>query len=138
MDREKVIKGLECCVCGDTSACERCGYIDDGCLDNPYIFKTAIMRDTLELLKAQEPRVMALEEVINHNNQDGCVWFEQPTYNAVAAFARQDEEYTEIISPYILGEPINHGYMSNKFYGKAWRCWTARPSVEQMEAVKWE
>ena len=53
MDREKVIKGLECCVCGDTSACERCGYIDDGCLDNPYIFKTAIMCDALELLKAQ-------------------------------------------------------------------------------------
>lgn len=91
-----------------------------------------------ELLAAQEPRVVTLEEVKQHNNQDGCVWFEQPTYNAVAAFVRQDEEYTEIISPYLLGEPINHGYMANRFYGKAWRCWTSRPTDEQREATPWE
>lgn len=75
----------------------------------------------LLMLEEQEPRVMTLEEVKQHDNQDGCVWFEQPTYNAVAAFVRQDEECTEIISPYLLGEPINHGYMYNTFYAKAWR-----------------
>ena len=90
------------------------------------------------LSKAQEPRVMTLEEVEQHNNQDGCVWFEQPTYNAVAAFVRKDDEdYTEIISPYLLGEPINHGYMANRFYGKAWRCWTSRPDQATREATQW-
>lgn len=92
----------------------------------------------MDYLSAQEPRVVTLEEVKQHNNQDGCVWFEQPTYNAVAAFVRQDEEYTEIISPYLLGEPINHGYMANRFYGKAWRCWTSRPTEAQREKVKWD
>ena len=81
---------------------------------------------------------MTLEEVKQHNNQNGCIWFEQPTYNAVAAFAIQDEECTEIISPYILGEPINHGYWSNSNYNVTWRCWTSMPTEAEREAVKWE
>ena len=88
-------------------------------------------------LKAQEPRVMTLEEVQQHNNQDGCVWFEQPTYNAVAAFVRKDEFEIEVISPYILGEPINHGYWLSSNYNVTWRCWTSRPTDEQREVVKW-
>ena len=52
--REKLIQGLKCCVCDDTSACERCGYIDDGCLENIDNFKAAILRDALEVLTATE------------------------------------------------------------------------------------
>ena len=96
------------------------------------------VKNALKELKAQEARVMTLEEVKRHNNQDGCVWFEQPTYNAVASFAIQDEECTEIISPYILGEHINHGYWSNNNYNRTWRCWTSRPTDEQRKAVKWD
>jgi hypothetical protein len=99
-----------------------------------------IIFDAINLLKGQEPRVMTLEEVKQHNNQDGCVWFEQPTYNANASFAIQDDECdecTEIISPYILGEHINHGYWSNSNYNRTWRCWTSRPTDEQRKAVKW-
>lgn len=55
-DREKVIKGLECCVSGNTAICERlgCPYADehegigDTCIDT-------LMADALALLKAQEP-----------------------------------------------------------------------------------
>lgn len=101
--------------------------------------KEATRDDFIDLCKlSDEPRLMTLEEVKQHNNQNGCVWFEQPTYNAVAAFVRQDEEYTEIISPYILGEPINHGYWSNRGYNKEWRCWTARPTKEQREKEQWD
>lgn len=54
-DREKVIKGLECCVSGNTAICERlgCPYADehegisDTCIDT-------LMADALALLKAQE------------------------------------------------------------------------------------
>lgn len=124
-DRDNVIKGLEI-VWDAFNHMEHEMYAD-------YVF------EALALLKAQKPRVMTLEEVKQHNNQDGCVWFEQPTYNAVAAFVRKDdEEYTEIISPYLLGEPINHGYMANRYYGKSWRCWTSRPTDEQREKVKWD
>ena len=141
-EREKVIKAFEFCLMppsreeleNDICSHEDCPYYREY---NGGKCISAAASDALALLKAQEPRVMTLEEVKQHNNQDGCVWFEQPTYNAVAAFVRQDEEYTEIISPYLLGEPINHGYMANRFYGKAWRCWTSRPTDEQREATPW-
>ena len=53
VDREKVIKGLECCTKGDeVQFCrdEGCPYADvpDDCMGD-------VMRDALELLKAQEP-----------------------------------------------------------------------------------
>ena len=64
-DREKVIKGLECCTAFDGKGfplCEECPYEDEGtCPELDVLHK-----DALELLKAQEPRVMTLEEVIGH------------------------------------------------------------------------
>ena len=134
--REKVMLGLWYCAKGSLSNCEECPYTETRCSEH-------LCGDALALLKRQEPRVMTLEEVKQHDNQDGCVWFEQPTYNAVAAFARQDfdgskDGCTEIISPYLLGEPINHVYMSNTFYGEEWRCWNARPTEEQMRETPWE
>ena len=96
------------------------------------------LEQVVSALKAQEPRVMTLEEVKQHNNKDGCVWFEQPTYNAVAAFVRKEDFEIEVISPYILGNPINHGYWTNGNYGKTWRCWTSCPTDEQKEEVKWK
>ena len=55
MDARCVIKGLECCVSGNTAICERlgCPYADehegigDTCIDT-------LMADALALLKAQE------------------------------------------------------------------------------------
>lgn len=134
-DEKKVMRGLECCALGSLGDCEECPYTKETrCSDH-------LCGDALTFLKKQEPRVMTLEEVKQHDNQDGCVWFEQPTYNAVAAFARRDgeyEEYTEIISPYLLGTPINHVLMSNTFYGELWRCWNARPTEEQIQETTWK
>jgi hypothetical protein len=141
--REKVIKGFELCLTPN----DRREYDDaDVCHTECPYFRAynmgdcirALAKDALTLLKAQEPRVMTLEEVKQHNNQDGCVWFEQPTYNADAAFVLKEDFMIQVISPYILGEPINHGYWTNGNYGKTWRCWTSRPTDEQREAVKWE
>ena len=129
MQKEKVIESLDFCInhrCGWN--CHYAGI--DEC-------EMELKKDALAMLKAQEPRVMTLDEVKQHNNQNGCVWFEQPTYNADAAFAIQDEECTEIISPYILGEPINHGYWSNSNYNVTWRCWVSRPTDEQREVTPW-
>ena len=110
--------------------------LKSGCKD--YVIYNGDWYRTHKWDAPHEPRVMTLEEVKQHNNQDGCVWFEQPTYNAVAAFVRKEDFEIEVISPYILGEPINHGYWINSNYGKTWRCWTSRPTPEQMEATPWE
>lgn len=142
VDMGKAIKGLECCTADlmeyhQDHFCDMCPYKSTDPRITYCFNKLDLMRDALSLLKAQGPRVMTLDEVKQHNNQDGCVWFEQPTYNADAAFVIQDEECTEIISPYILGEPINHGYWSNSNYNVTWRCWTSRPTDEQREAAPW-
>ena len=60
-DREKVIRGLECCVKHDedfkTSSCScyslNCPYLDD-CAFKNYFVKTSLMRDALKLLTEQE------------------------------------------------------------------------------------
>ena len=58
VDREKVLKGLECCAYWH--GCKGCPYIED--CDRAEGF-TALARDALALLKVQEPRVMTLEEI---------------------------------------------------------------------------
>lgn len=61
-DREKVIKGLGSCV--EYFASKVKGVMFDEWIEES--------RKAIALLKAQEPRVMTLEEVQQHNNQDGC------------------------------------------------------------------
>ena len=51
-DREKVIKGLECCVRYTFEACEECKYHNE-CKKGDYYLP--LLRDALALLKAQEP-----------------------------------------------------------------------------------
>lgn len=54
IDREKVIKGLECCLNADVNDCEMdCPYFND--CGGFYSNNTAVMADAFALLKAQEP-----------------------------------------------------------------------------------
>ena len=53
-DREKVIKGLECCCVGEEwPKCEDCPYADAE--EGTCILINTLLTDALELLKAQEP-----------------------------------------------------------------------------------
>ena len=56
IDREKVIKGLECCL---ANAHNKCPYTstDEG-VDEVIPCTTYLMQDALALLKAQEPTVL--------------------------------------------------------------------------------
>lgn len=53
MDREKVIKGLECCVAYDYK-CNDCPYQDDGGAEDG-CYSDELKADAIALLKAQEP-----------------------------------------------------------------------------------
>lgn len=56
-DLDKVIKGLECCILrnpDDHARCSQCSY-ESNCVNR-------LKMDALELLKAQEHRVMTLEK----------------------------------------------------------------------------
>ena len=128
MDREEVIKGLECHMA--MLACDKCPYY---CGDTCSGIDDAVY-DALALLKAQEPRVMTLEEV--------AAWHSIPE-------SKRDPIYIEYQPNLGLGVPhwtieyfgFNPNSYPNKnsgYYGKWLRCWTSRPTDEQREAIPLE
>ncbi|MBR4457600.1 MAG: hypothetical protein IKS31_01440 [Clostridia bacterium] len=137
-DREKVLLALE--HHKKTAVCNGCPYAED---DDTHEGYCPVYDDALALLREQEPRVMTLEEVIKH-------------YSLPPVFVDDlgaQEDYLQDIAPLYFDFPqcdswVVHwrGYQSvRKYiedwkasYGQKWRCWTARPTDEQREAVKWD
>jgi len=137
-DREKVIKGLECCNGEGLCIGKKCLYYEDEmCVET-------LHSDALALLKAQEPRVMAWREVI------GAVLECKPVYIEVKD--SKDKEHGDdrwaMVTQY--GDSLTNGmicamssYITREtlfkdWYNKTWRCWTSRPTDEQREATPWE
>ena len=124
-NREKVIKGLY--LCEWTSAGRYDGYEPDyeSCLKCPYrtedfepdVCCADLMKDALELLKEQEPRVLTLEEARIYE----VVWPE-------------DKGEGEL-HPLIVQNNMNDSKCYK--YGIHWRVWSAKPTEEQRKAVKW-
>lgn len=69
-------------------------------------------------IQPDAPRVMTLEEARNVE----VVWAE--------------DRSTREIYPCIVKNNMNDSKLYK--YGVQWRCWTARPTEEQKEAVKWD
>ena len=127
--RDKVIKGLECCSAYDYR-CNDCPYQDDGGAEDD-CYSDELYADALALLKAQEPRVMTPNEVQSCEN---AMWIELLGGKGFYAFVldRMKNGIWEIST--------RAAYLRyySKHYNVTWRCWTSRPSDEQMKAVKWE
>lgn len=127
IDREKVIKGLECCKMPDCP--DDCPYCNEGptCRQN-------MERDALALLKAEEPRVLTLEEVKAAAGHD--VWIEMSgnieddvLFTATIEGCGTNGLCTRYVS-------FNYSLYGIRPYG--WRCWTSRPTEGQRKAVAWE
>ena len=126
-DREKVMNGLGACShtkCAYTD----CPYYGVGCM-------AQIAKDARELLKAQEPRVITLEEVealpygyvlIETDKKDSLRWVD------ALLFCKN----TNFSFDFITLE--GHARLLGTDYNMEWRCWTARPTEEQRKMVKWE
>ena len=130
--REKVVEGLEWCM-NEKHDCYRekgCPYENEG---EDIGCKYALHRDALALLKAQEPRVMTLEEV----KMLDC------DYYYLEAMRGPGKELREIVGAYgltcVTWPSITWARqtMGDRGYGKTWRCWTSRPTDEQREAEPW-
>lgn len=125
-DPENVIKGLELCDYQDgMPQCDSCPYDGKDCWNR-------LKRDALSLLKAQEPRVMTLEEV---KKADDPVFFETQSgviYDwAIRCTANEKHVFLTIRNSTMQAYRIDR-------YGVSWRCWTSRPTDEQRKAVKWD
>lgn len=145
MDKlEKVMKGLGCCSQGAKEPytptiryCAECPY-----LKSEIPCTRALARDALELLKAQEPRVLQIKEM---------------AFLGIAVFIETNGDLEGKGTDLFLAIPYIYAVSQNMLggyiafvdgntdvydlqaidYGKLWRCWTARPTDEQRKAVKW-
>ena len=93
----------------------------------------------IEAVKAQEPRVMTLVEM---EDWDGAVFFEEfetdmyyTLIENVELTAGMDGEY--VLVNVVPGEH-HRRIWGGEHYGRIWRCWTSRPTQEQMRETKWE
>lgn len=129
--REKIIEGLQkCAALHQGFTCESCEYTEGDCA----------VDDAIAMLKAQEPRVMTLEEV------------KQLERGALIAYEAKGLELAEDGKNHFVivchaaeyngmdsrGVIWFHGGIGIKgIYGKTVRCWTSRPTDEQREAAPW-
>ena len=91
--------------------------------------------DAIALLKEQEARIFDWDELEDWGN---AVWFEDKDEHEcyialIANVGTYDAKFTNV-------EPGNiHSLVFMRdFYMKEWRCWSARPTIKQRHAVKWE
>lgn len=127
-DREKLIRGLELCTYDpdpgqerkEIRSCPECPYYLAGC-------SPQLLRDALALLREQEARVMTVEEVIHSKD---WVWYQwKNTHCGWAIAVNCDGKWIE-------WEDSTTDQLCK--YGEKWRCWTSRPTPEQMRDTKWE
>lgn len=118
-DREKVIKGLECCITDGLDCPNDCPYIGD-------CNRKQLHTDALDLLKAQEPHIMTLEEWRE--------WKRKPLSQRDPVYYVDNKGLGSWINPndqlFIYATP-------ELGYGVLFVCWTSRPTDEQMEAIPW-
>ena len=129
--REKVINGLECHVKGD---CAECLYREGWHTCNPTP-EIGLFADAIALLKAQEPRLMTLEE-IQHTD---AVWLETHGWvdgDVFETVLRCRSDFEDYVTEFATNDDCDITCVNSKI-GIEWRCWTSRPTDEQREAIPW-
>ena len=94
--------------------------------------EVALLRDALELLKAQEPRVMTATEAYTAD----YVYIEFD--GVITPAIRTTNERDGHRESYFATQQLGGDWMRWDDYGITWRCWTSRPTDKQREAVKWD
>lgn len=102
-----------------------------------------MMRDIVSLLKegTTEPHLMTLEEVIECVGKSKDIFIERKySDGCIGVAAETTSEYR--FSPDALFVPFYFSSWDKDYYnldsdGKGWRCWTTRPSLEQIKNTEW-
>lgn len=128
-DREKVIKGLK-------SLYER--LVDAAKRDKIAMLDAIIVSDALALLKAQEPRVMTLEEVRQAEINSEPLWCEfiDCAFGSWRmGWILKTQSRREV--QHVIENHFERAIVWESEYGIGWRCWTTRPTDAQREATAW-
>ena len=130
-DLKNVINGLECCAFSfHERQCRKCPYYPDyqDC-------RSLLIQNAKEILKAQRPRVMTLEEVIAlpcgyvliETDKEGSLrWVD------ALLFCKN----TNFSFDFITLE--GRARLLGAEYNKEWRCWTSRPDEKRRAETPWE
>lgn len=117
---EKVIKGLECCT-QDHCDPKDCPYYSE--MQN---CENMLKQHALALLKAQEPRVMTIEELKSCDQE--TIWFQVKSNHTMKQLTQDG-----------INALIFIGSLHNwNGYGTIWRCWTSRPTDKKKEETPWD
>ena len=102
-----------------------------------------IIEEAIELLKAQEPRVLTVEEVRDKQIKATPVWKETKSRNK-GLYVGWVLVYEVQTGQGITGDCLGMAEPSGRMvwyklgdYGKTWRCWYGKPTDEQREKVAW-
>ena len=133
-DREKVLHGLNSCgfFDGIPNICEvtECPYREHKvwCVHELAHDAGLLIR---ELLKAQEPRVMTLDELSEKTD----VWFENLVYDTIEPALSSGSYDDGTVGLMTLADELF--YVDEADYGVTWRCWTSCPDQATREATPW-
>ncbi len=135
--RDEIIWSFEYCRKNPQSdACASCEY--DG---RSFQVCEQLADDVLALLKAEEPRVMALEEVIAQEHGT-VLWVEESqnyVWNMFPLVVDLISKHPDTGTFYLFFIAYHDlKKFEGEEYGLTWRCWTSRPTDAQRKAVKWE
>lgn len=86
-------------------------------------------------IQPDAPRVMTLEELDDLRGRGRAVWFENRDSSAKSQdvfFVVANDLYADL-----KGETYSMFEMVND-YMQTWRCWTDKPTAEEMEAIPWK
>ena len=112
--------------------CECCDLVqDDGELHEMYT-------DVIALLKAQEPKVMTLEEARAALHNDPVVWVELRDQMLCGGIHMDGSRDFTMQNGDALDEIDLDNEDAARVYGKRVRCWTHKPTDEQRYAASWE
>ena len=95
------------------------------------------IRDAIDLLKAQEPRVMTLEEV-EHLTYGSPYIIETNLPKEEPRLMYGLFSHLGLQGNFSFAFTDGRGYLFDVDYGKRWRCWTSSPTDEQREATPWQ
>ena len=129
LDREKVIADAEKAIDILSKVEEPTFWCD---------FVRVSFEHTLELLKAQEPRVLTWDEMmaLPHGREDNaCVVLEEKI-----PVNRWDGGtiWKWVGAAFVQERAMDHRIYNNDSYGTVWRVWNTKPTKEQREAVNWD
>lgn len=141
--REKVMKGLMVCQAQYSDHyCSQCHYPID-----PSSCIRILLKEAFDLLKAETPRVMTLEDIcesIEHDKRISVYLQQKDGICREPRPALYTNLYGEGIDLRLGVDYVDYGgwleqiVLYTKEYLKTWCLWTSRPTDEQRAATPWE